>query len=94
MVQDASAGCNLLLVPSCSFLVMSRPINTSTPLGRVIVDRHLSVGGFSRDTGISERMLSYYLAGTKTPDLYAQAVIADRLGLDPSHLFPTPEPAQ
>jgi hypothetical protein len=56
---------------------MSRPFNTDTPLGQLMVDRGYTVKGLEAATDISYRTISDYLAGRKPIIARHMAVLTD-----------------
>jgi DNA-binding Xre family transcriptional regulator len=60
---------------------IGRPINASTPLGKIMVDRGITVKGLEADTGISYRTISDYLAGRKQIIAKHMAVLTDHLNV-------------
>lgn len=65
---------------------MSRPFNTSTPLGQILLERGLSVRELAEGTGIHSRTLSDYLAN-RVPILRHHLIeICDALDLEPEEL--------
>lgn len=62
---------------------MPRPFNTSSPLGKLMVQREISVDSLARMSAVNQRHLSDYLARRKYPSATHLKLISDALGIDP-----------
>lgn len=70
---------------------MGRPINTSTPLGRIMSAQGITVMQLARDCLVNERMISYYTSGQRPIAPHHLAIISEVLGRDPDELAYYPD---
>jgi len=69
---------------------MSRPFNTSQPLGRIMRANAWSVAELAAVTSINSRTITEYLAGRKVIPTHHLDELADTLGVDAGELVPDP----
>ena len=63
-----------------------RPVNQTTPLGRIMHAQGVSVMQLARDCLVNERMISYYTSGQRPISPTHLAIISEVLGRDPEEL--------
>ena len=73
---------------------MSRPFNTSTPLGRKMVEQGWTRADLSAVAGIAERTLSEYLSGRKPIPTRTAWTLAELLRCDVRELVRGPQRQQ
>lgn len=75
---------------------MSRPFNTTQPLGKIMFAQRWTVADLAAVTGINSRTISDYLAGRRViserhlTDLAAALSDAGGVDIDPADLIPDP----
>ena len=69
---------------------MSRPFNTSQPLGKIMFAQRWTVTEMSAASSINARTLSDYLAGRRVISERHLMDLADVLDVDPADLIPDP----
>lgn len=75
------------LVLVLPYLSMARPFNTTTPLGKLMVDAGYSAQEVSSISGVYVRTLSDYLSGRKPISDHHLNDLADALGVQPEDLL-------